>query len=302
MLFIRYYRCISAAIEPDRISLLLLNILSLAGKQQQKTNNLRSWRAKFLPSVWFKTEMLRCLQRISPIYASSNDEKSMMQNLLSHPEHKENIQKPDAKSRNSPGQCLGITQDFRTTVHNVASHKVSHKRSWQCSLLLRWEWTDRHSPLDVCLLVLIKKRRARKSIQSCSWSSTNHKNSSLQLSQIDSHLCAVTGFPHPDLHKGEREGQGGKCWGEKGEKSHSNMQPNNSRCSDLTIRISVTQAAQINHLNPFSLPPLGICNLCRKSSNTSDFTNLTFHSNQSSRIIAFMAMLGKSKVCSCYSS
>lgn len=172
----------------------------------------------------------------------------------------------------------------------------------KCSLLLRWEWTDRHSPLDVCLLVLIKKRRARKSIQSCSWSSTNHKNSSLQLSQIDSHLCAVTGFPHPDLHKGEREGQGGKCWGEKGEKSHSNMQPNNSRCSDLTIRISVTQAAQINHLNPFSLPPLGICNLCRKSSNTSDFTNLTFHSNQSSRIIAFMAMLGKSKVCSCYSS
>lgn len=195
-----YYRCISAAIEPDRISLLLLNILSLAGKHQQKTNNLRSWQAKFLPSVWFKTEMLCCLQRTSPIYASwNNDEKSMMQSLLSHPEHKENIQKPDAKSRNSPGQCLGITQDFRTTVDNVASHKVSHKRSWQCSLLLRWEWTDRHSPLDVCLLVLIKKRRARKSIQSCSWSSTNHKNSSLQLSQIDSHLCAVAGFPHPDL-------------------------------------------------------------------------------------------------------
>lgn len=79
--------------------------------------------------------------------------------LNSHPEYKENIQKPDAKSRNSPGQCLGITQDFRTTVDNVASHKVSHKRSWQCSLLLRWEWTDRHSPLDVCLLVLIKKKK-----------------------------------------------------------------------------------------------------------------------------------------------
>lgn len=158
-----YYRCISAAIEPDRISLLLLNILSLAGKHQQKTNNLRSWQAKFLPSVWFKTETLRCLQRTSPIYASwNNDEKSMMQSLLSHPEHKENIQKPDAKSRNSPGQCLGITQDFRTTVDNVASHKVSHKRSWQCSLLLRWEWTDRHSPLDVCLLVLIKKKKSKE--------------------------------------------------------------------------------------------------------------------------------------------
>lgn len=158
-----YYRCISAAIEPDRIGLLLLNILSLAGKHQQKTNNLRSWQAKFLPSVWFKTEMLCCLQRTSPIYASwNNDEKSMMQSLLSHPEHKENIQKPDAKSRNSPGQCLGITQDFRTTVDNVASHKVSHKRSWQCSLLLRWEWTDRHSPLDVCLLVLIKKKKSKE--------------------------------------------------------------------------------------------------------------------------------------------
>lgn len=158
-----YYRCISAAIEPDRIGLLLLNILSLAGKHQQKTNNLRSWQAKFLPSVWFKTETLRCLQRTSPIYASwNNDEKSMMQSLLSHPEHKENIQKPDAKSRNSPGQCLGITQDFRTTVDNVASHKVSHKRSWQCSLLLRWEWTDRHSPLDVCLLVLIKKKKSKE--------------------------------------------------------------------------------------------------------------------------------------------
>lgn len=47
----------------------------------------------------------------------------------SHPKYKESIQKLDAKSRNSPGQCLGITKDLRTTGDYVASHKVSRQRS-----------------------------------------------------------------------------------------------------------------------------------------------------------------------------
>lgn len=162
--------------------------------------------------------------------------------LNSHPKCKESIQKLDAKSRNSPGQCLGITKDLRTTGDYVASHKLSHKRSWQCSLLLRWI-NRLPFPIRGLSISLKKKKeqRPRKSIQSRSWSSTNHKNTSLQLSQIDSHLCAVTGFPHPDLHKKERKkkGAGRYIVEEKGKPTVSNTQTSKSSYSYCQIWTSL---------------------------------------------------------------
>lgn len=223
----RYYRCISQLqLKAGKINLLLPNIPSLAGKQNQK-ERITSGLEKQSFFHWSVSKH-KCYA-IFNIRVPSMHHETMMKKvwckvfLNSHPKYKESIQKLDAKFRNSPGQCLGITKDLRTTGDYVASHKLSRKRSWQCSLLLTWV---NRLPLPVRGLTISlkkeeKKKKPRKSIQSCSWSSTNHKNTSLQLSQIDSHLCAVTGFPHPDLHERKIKRGGREIYWEEKRKTHS---------------------------------------------------------------------------------
>lgn len=153
----------------------------------------------------------------------------------SHPKYKENIQKLDAKSRNSPGKCLGITKVLRTTGDYVASHKVSRKRSGLIPAAGRSEqpaspWQSFGDPL--------KTRTGQR--ESGGWSPTDHEHTPLQLPQVDPHLGAVAGFPHPDLQerKGKKNGAGKWIRGEKG-KTHSKQ---------YTYKLTLCLSVRAEHL------------------------------------------------------
>lgn len=166
----------------------------------------------------------------------------------SHPKYKESIQKLDAKSRNSPGQCLGITKGLRTTGDYVASHKVSHQRSGLFPAAGRSEqpgtpWQRFGDP--------IKTRTGRA--ESGGRAPADHEHASLQLPQVDPHLGAVTGFPHPDLQ--ERKGK--KKWGREmnqGRKRENSQQATHRQMNSVSrCRSWTPQGAQINEVHPLSL-------------------------------------------------
>lgn len=117
--------------KPGRIHL-LPKILSLAGKQGKKAQ-ITSGLDKQSFFHWSDSQQKHdddvCDTRVPSVDHKTTTKRRMMPSLLSHPKYKESVQKLDAKSRNSPGQCLGITKGLRTTGDHVASHKVSRQRS-----------------------------------------------------------------------------------------------------------------------------------------------------------------------------
>lgn len=129
----------------------------------------------------------------------------------------------------------------------------------------------------------------------------DHEHAPLQLPQVDPHLGAVAGFPHPDLQesKGRKNGAGRWIRGEKG-KTHSKQQTDKlTPC--LKCRSWAPQGAQINEVNPLSLPMWSICNLSRKWNKVSNFTSLTSCSKQSSRKMTLSSTIRKAGS-SCHSS
>lgn len=130
MLCTRYSGGISQLqLKPGRIHL-LPKILSLAGKQGQKariTSSLDKQSFVHRPDSQKKHDDVFDI-RVPSVHHETTVKRRMMLSLLKQSKYKESVRKLDAKSRNSPGQCLGITKGLRTTGDYVASHKVSYQR------------------------------------------------------------------------------------------------------------------------------------------------------------------------------
>lgn len=225
----RYYRCISQLqLKAGKINLLLPNIPSLARKQNQK-ERITSGLDK--QSFFHWSDSKHKCYAVFNIRVPSMHHETMMKKvwckvfLNSHPKYKESIQKLDAKSRNSPGQCLGITKDLRTTGDYVASHKLSCKRSWQCSLLLTWV---NRLPLPVRgLTISLKKEEKKKKTKE------EHTVMQLIVDESQKHLAAAVPdrfsslcchwFSSPrSAWKKKKKKRGGReiYWGEE-RKTHS---------------------------------------------------------------------------------
>lgn len=207
MLCTRYSGGISQLqLKPGRIHL-LPKILSLAGKQGQKawiTSSLD--KQSFFHGSDSQKKHDDVLTHESHLCTTKQWWKGGWCKVFSnsHPKYKESVQKLDAKSRNSPGQCLGITKGLRTTGDYVASHKVSHQRTGLFPAAGRSEqpvspWQRFGDPL--------KTRKGPGRAESGCRAPADHEHAPLQLPQVDPHLGAVAGFPHPDLQerKGKKE-------------------------------------------------------------------------------------------------
>lgn len=205
----------------------------------------------------------------------------------SHPKYKESVQKLDAKSRNSPGQCLGITKGLRTTGDYVASHKVSHQRSGLFPAAGRSEqpgtpWQRFGDP--------IKTRTGRA--ESGGRAPADHEHASLQLPQVDPHLGAVAGFPYPDLQerKGKKNGAGRWIRGEKGKTRSKQHRDKWTRC--LGVGAELLRGHRSMRFIPSPSSP-GICNLSRKWNKVSNFPSLTSCLKQSSRKMTLSSTIRK---------
>lgn len=216
----------------------------------------------------------------------------------SHPKYKESVQKLDAKSRNSPGQCLGITKGLRTTGDYVASHKVSHQRTGLFPAAGRSEqpvspWQRFGDPL--------KTRKGPGRAESGCRAPADHEHAPLQLPQVDPHLGAVAGFPHPDLQerKGKKNGAGRVIRGEKG-KTHSKQY-----IDKLTLYLSGRAEHLRGHRSMRLIPSPSPCAVfatwVENEIRCLNFTSLTSCSKQSSRKITLSSTIRKAGS-SCYYS